>query len=124
MIQLNVVLGLLFFCLVNLPQLVHNANSRFFYRDYVATLSSEPINYTDAPSLLYIGGYEPVYYNEDGYSDTRRAPPRPPHYRRPGRARELPRLAWPRLSLRTPRLALAPSSDLRPPGAPRTSRAA
>ena len=97
MIQLNIVLGLLFFCLVNLPQLVHNTNSRDFYFDYVATISSQPINYTDAPSLLYIGGYEPVYYNEDGYSDTRRAPPQPPHYRRPGRAREQPRLARPRL---------------------------
>jgi hypothetical protein len=71
MIQLNIVLGLLFFCLVNLPQLVHNANSRDFYFDYIATISSQPVKYTDAPSLLYIGGYEPVYYNEDGYSDKR-----------------------------------------------------
>lgn len=51
---------------VNLPQLVLNAKSRELDKDINATITSMPIPASEAPSLVYFGGYEPAYYKGDG----------------------------------------------------------
>ena len=58
---------------VNLPQLLLNESSHDISRDINATITSLPIAATEAPSLVYFGGYQPAYYkqsaDEVGYGE-------------------------------------------------------
>ena len=58
------VLALFWGVFVNLPQLLLNSSSRDYARDINATLTSLPIAASQAPALVYFGGYQPAYYKE------------------------------------------------------------
>ena len=73
LIELNVLLALVWGVFVNLPQLLLNESSHDISRDINATITSLPIAATEAPSLVYFGGYQPAYYkqsaDEVGYGE-------------------------------------------------------
>ena len=66
LLELNLILAIVWVGFVVVPQALMNDDSHDVMRDFEVTISADPINASARPSLLYFGGYEPVYYNDDG----------------------------------------------------------
>ena len=65
LIGLNLVLALFWLVFVVLPQVLLNDHIRP-YNDIQATIFSDDVDSADRPTLLYMGGYDTKYYNDDG----------------------------------------------------------